>query len=237
MTEKGADGAVSADGEADCEPPDPDVGRDLFDGDPGSALAHLYRGEIHRMRFWRERLDRTTNWAVVVIAALLTWAFSDPTHPHYILLMGGAALGVFMGIEARRYRGYDIWRSRVRSLQCNVWGPALDPGIDPPDDDWRERLGDDFCNPAMKVSTEEAVAHRLRRIYLPLVTVLLGAWVVRTTAFASDPWPASAAVGSIPGAVVVAAVALVYGSAFWVALRPRTWHAKGELRTEDLRGD
>lgn len=33
---------------------------DLFEGDPGSPLAHLYRGEIHRMKLWRERLDRTT---------------------------------------------------------------------------------------------------------------------------------------------------------------------------------
>lgn len=28
---------------------------------PSSATAHLYRGEIHRMKLWRERLDRTTN--------------------------------------------------------------------------------------------------------------------------------------------------------------------------------
>jgi len=25
-------------------------------------MAHLYRGEVHRMKFWRKRLDRTTNW-------------------------------------------------------------------------------------------------------------------------------------------------------------------------------
>ena len=34
------------------------IGRGVFDEDtgPGSAMAHLYRGEIHRMTRWRERM-------------------------------------------------------------------------------------------------------------------------------------------------------------------------------------
>lgn len=54
------------------------IGRGLYDEEmgPGSAMAHLYRGEIHRMRFWREQLDRTTHWVIIVIAAMLTWASS-----------------------------------------------------------------------------------------------------------------------------------------------------------------
>lgn len=55
---------------------------------PSSALAHLYRGEVHRMKLWRERLDSTTNWAVIVVTAILTWAFSSPDNPHYLLLLG-----------------------------------------------------------------------------------------------------------------------------------------------------
>lgn len=214
---------------------DPEIGKGLFEGDPGSALAHLYRGEIHRMSFWRERLDRTTNWAVVLIAALLTWAFSDPVNPHYILLVGGAALVVFLAVEARRYRGYDIWRSRVRKLQCNVWAPALDPNTEILEPEWRQRLSADYCEPTIKISTEEAIAHRLRRIYVPLFTVLLGAWVVRVTAFAGENWPASASVGQITGLAVSVVVLAGYGLAIWVAFRPRTWHARGELMTEELR--
>jgi len=42
---------------------------------PSSAMAHLYRGEVHRMKFWRKRLDRTTNSVVLVISAILTWDF------------------------------------------------------------------------------------------------------------------------------------------------------------------
>lgn len=87
-----------------------EVGEGLLDEEmgPSSAMAHLYRGEIHRMKFWRERLDRTTRWAVIVVAALITWAFASPDNPHYVLLVGVVTLGIFLTMEARRYRGYEI---------------------------------------------------------------------------------------------------------------------------------
>nr|WP_255647715.1 DUF2270 domain-containing protein [Natrinema zhouii] len=69
------------------------------------------------MKFWRERLDRTSNWAVIVMSGVLTWGFSGRNRPHYILLLGLAALTAFLIMEAQRYRGYDLWRGRVRTLQ------------------------------------------------------------------------------------------------------------------------
>lgn len=214
-----------------------ELGEGLLEEDmgPSSAMAHLYRGEIHRMNFWRERLDRTTNWAVLVISAIITWAFSRPDTPHYMLLMGVATLSVFLLIEARRYRGYDIWRSRVRKLQENVFAYGLDPSAGLPDREWRETLSEDYRNPTLKISTEEAIAHRLRRVYLPLFTVLLAAWLARITAFSPEPLMRSAAVGMVPGTVVIGTVVLFYLGTVVVATRPRTWHAKGELRSEDLR--
>lgn len=215
----------------------PHVGRGLLDEDmgPSSAMAHLYRGEIHRMKFWRERLDRTTNWAVIVIAALLTWAFSSPDNPHYILLIGIATLAVFLVIESRRYRGYDIWRTRVRTIQENVWSYGLDPDQGLADETWRSRLSKDYRSPTLKITAEEAIAHRLRRVYFPMFAILLAAWLVRITAFSTESWLETAAIGMIPGTVVVAAVAVFYLAATVIACRPRTWHAKGELRSEDLR--
>jgi uncharacterized membrane protein len=202
---------------------------------PSSATAHLYRGEIHRMKFWRERLDRTTNWAVLVISAILTWAFSRPGIPHYVILLGVTTLSVFLVIEARRYRGYDIWRSRVRTLQENVFAYGLDPSAGLVDPDWRQKLSEDYREPTIKISAEEAIAHRLRRVYLPLFTVLIAAWLVRITAFSSESLTATAAVGMVPGGVVVATVAVFYLGAVGTAIRPRTWYAKGELRSENLR--
>ncbi|WP_336338442.1 DUF2270 domain-containing protein [Haloarcula brevis] len=214
-----------------------ELGEGLLEEDmgPSSAMAHLYRGEIHRMKFWRERLDRTTNWAVLVISAILTWSFSRPDIPHYIVLIGTATLAVFLFIEARRYRGYDIWRSRVRTLQANVFAYGLDPSAGVADPDWRESLSADYRRPTIKISTEEALAHRLRRVYLPLFSVLLTAWLVRITVFSPDGWVESAAVGMVPGSVVIGTVTVLYAAAVGIAVRPRTWHAKGELRSEDLR--
>jgi uncharacterized membrane protein len=224
----------------EIDPSDPEhreVGQGLLDEEmgPSGSMAHLYRGEIHRMRFWRERLDRTTNWAVIVIAAILTWAFSSESNPHYVLLAGASILSVFLVIEARRYRGYDIWRSRYRVLQQNVFAYGLDPSQGLEDPDWRAQLSTDYRQPCLKISRMEAIAHRLRRVYLPLLSIILGAWLIRVTAFADTPWPASAAIGKIPGSIVSGVVLLSYITLLFIALRPRTWHAEGELLNEDLR--
>lgn len=212
------------------------VGRGLFEEDmsPGSAFAHLYRGEVHRMTRWRERLDRTTNWAVTVMAAILTWAFSDPGNPHFLILMGAVAVGFFLGIEAHRFRGYIVWRTRVRLLQENVWAPGLDPSAHPIHEGWRGELAEDYRYPTLKISYEEALAHRLRRIYLPILTIVGLAWLIRTTALSPTPLPASAAIGALPGTLVFAIVAGCYLLAIVITFRPRTWKGHPELRSEEI---
>ncbi|WP_126664300.1 DUF2270 domain-containing protein [Haloterrigena salifodinae] len=213
-----------------------EVGAGLLDEDmgPSSAMAHLYRGEIHRMKFWRERLDQTTYWAIVVMSAILTWSFTSRNNPHYVVLLGAAAVTAFLVIEARRYRGYDIWRGRVRTLQKNVFAYGLDPSAGLEDPLWREKLSQDYRRPTIKISTEEAIAHRLQRIYLLLYTIILGAWVIRVTAFAGLSWPESAAIGGIPGLLVSATVAACYLLAVFVTVRPRTWKAEDELHEADI---
>jgi len=197
-------------------------------------MAHLYRGEVHRMTKWRERLDRTTNWAVSVIAVILTWAFSDPSNPHFLVLMGGVAVGLFLGIEAHRFRGYIVWRTRVRLIQENVWAYGLDDSRELPHDDWREQLADDYVDPTLKIEYEEALAHRLRRIYLPLLTVVLAAWVIRTTSVSPASFPTSAAVGVVPGVAVAGVVFVVYAVAVLIAVRPREWKGHPELRSRNI---
>lgn len=232
-TQTGAESAREAT-ESTQTAADSRVGEGLLDEEmgPSSAFAHLYRGEVHRMKLWRERLDRTGNWSVLLMAAVLTWAFSDPSHPHYVLLVGGAGIGVFLTLEARRYRAYDIWRSRVRTLQRNVWTMGLHPDRRLADDEWRRRLAEDYAEPTLNVTFEEAIAHRLRRVYLPLFALVVFAWVLRVTAFAAPPWPASAATGSLSGFVVTGLVALTGVGLLVIAVRPRRWHSNDELRTE-----
>ncbi len=196
----------------------------------GTALAHFYRGEMDRTNTWRQRLDQTTYWAITLMAAILTWAFSSRGNPHYLLLIGMLVVAAFLGIEARRYRGYDIWRSRIRVLQENVFSTALNPAEDVESVDWRATLSDDVRRPTPNISTVAALAHRLRRVYLPLLGLLLVAWVIRVSTFEpNQPWSRTAAIGAIPGTAVTAAVALFYAGLLAITFWPGMHHVRGEI--------
>ena len=214
-----------------------EIGREMVDQSTGlgSVMAHFYRGEMDRVTTWRQRLDQTTTWAVTVMAAFLTWAFSSPDNPHYLLLIGIVIVTAFLGIEARRYRDYDVFRSRVRMLQENLFANALDPTQDVEHENWRAELSADFRVPTLKVSLQEALANRLRRVYLALLGVLLAAWVFRITAFTPprQTWLEAAGIAYIPGSATVTIVGAFYvilgGITFW----PRERQAKGEFREGD----
>jgi len=179
---------------------------------------HFYRGEIDRMTTWRSRLDRTTNWAVVIVAAILTWAFSSSDHPHYVILIGVFGLIVFLVMEANRYRQYDVWRTRVRALQSGLFADVFDPDSDG-GTDWRSRLGAELRNPEFELSFLGALTHRLRRTYLALLLLLLLAWLARITLFRPDEsWQETASLFIVPGPTVVAAVGLFYAAAVLVTL-------------------
>ena len=87
------------------------------------AIAHLYRGEVYRSTIWRTRLDNTTNWAIVTMGIALSTTFSSPEASPLPLLLVGLLLAVFLGMEARRYRYFNVWRARARWLEMNFYAP------------------------------------------------------------------------------------------------------------------
>lgn len=205
-----------------------------------NLMGHLYRGEMSRTTMWRDRLDKTTNWAVVVTAAILTFAFSSRTNPHFVILGGIVIVTFFLMVEARRYRMYDVWRSRVRMLEENVFAEAIDPqGVE--DREWRTILSEDLRDPKIKIPLREAIARRLRRVYLPILVVLGLAWVARVTVFDDPAVPVldEAGISGLAGLWIVVAVFVFYWVLFAVALWPIQRRAKGELETteEDWRGE
>lgn len=222
---------------ADFDPEDPEqqqIGREMVDQSTGlgSVAAHLYRGEVERTVGWRERLDTTTNWAVTVMAAVVAYAFSGEVS-HAVILAGLMMGSVFLFIEARRFRDYDIWRSRVRVLQENLFANALDPSAGVEHDAWRAELSRDYREPAPKISYRGALAHRLRRVYLPLLSAVAVAWLFHLWAFAPDePFPESAGLPGVGGIVVVAAVGLYFLVLFVLAV-PWTPKERGESGEAD----
>jgi uncharacterized membrane protein len=212
-----------------------EIGREMVDKSVGmgSVAAHFYRGEMSRVTTWRQRLDQTTNWAVTVIAAILIYAFSTDGR-HVILLTGIVVITIFLGIEARRYQGYDVWRSRGRMLQENLFANALDPSQGVEHRDWRRELSEDYRDPKIKIPYAEALARRLQRVYLPFLFLMLAAWLFKITAFnPRSSWLTATGVGAVPGIVVVAVVFLFYAAAVGITFWPRERQAKGEFSETD----
>jgi len=191
-----------------------------------STMGDFYRGEVERTVSWRTRLDQTTNWAVVLMATILTFVFSSEDNPHYMLLVAVLGVFVFLLIESQRYQEYDAWRYRVRILQRHFVADVADPEH-ASRSDWRQQLGEDLRSPTIPISRLKATAHRLRRVYLFLLTILVAAWLLRISIFDADrPWLQTAAIADIPGLVVVGAVLglyfVLFALALWSAVENRT---------------
>ena len=88
-------------------------------------LAHPYRGEMCRSRIWQTRLDATTNWAVATTGIALSVTFINAGNSPLPLVLVALMSLVFLSIEGRRYRYFDIWRTRVRILETGMYGPIL----------------------------------------------------------------------------------------------------------------
>ncbi len=144
-----------------------------------SAMVHFYRGEMHRSQVWRTRLDTTTNWAVVTTAAVISFTFGDPNHPHVLLLLSNLIVTVFLFHEARRFRYFDVYRSRVRMLEENFYLPMLTRQLVSPDREWGKCVAEDLDHPSFKTSLFEAIGFRLSRNFVWMYVILMIAWLMK----------------------------------------------------------
>lgn len=207
------------------------------------ALAHLYRGEMYRSKIWRTRLDMTTNWAVVTTGIALSVTFSNREASPLPIVLVSLLLGVFLVFEGRRYRFFDIWRTRVRVFENNFYGPILrGQGINV-DNGWNTVMANDYESLHFHISLLEAMGRRLRRNY---------SWIFGIQAIsyggklAIHPVPLStldelwvrAAVGPIDGRIVLMAGGLWYLALIALALGTlRGQKAVGRAQAEHRNGD
>ncbi|MGC9520764.1 MAG: DUF2270 domain-containing protein [Anaerolineae bacterium] len=189
-----------------------------YELDPDSfttAMVHFYRAEVGRANLWRSRLDTTTNWAVVTAGAALTFTFSSPDNPHFVLLLVLILVLTFLLIEARRYSYYALWYYRVRLLETGFLGAMIVPPYAPPPG-WGEALHATLEDPTFVTSRWRSAAIRYRRNYVWLVSLVLMSWLLKLSV---HPVPAEslrelilrAAIGFwIPGPWVIGIVFAVY---------------------------
>ena len=64
-----------------------------------TLIAHYYRAEIARMAGWRDRIDRTSNWAITVVGAMLSISLSTPTAHHGVILFAMVLVLLLLVIE------------------------------------------------------------------------------------------------------------------------------------------
>lgn len=144
-----------------------------------TAIAHYYRGEVGRMNTWRQRLDVTTNWAIVATAAFLSFGFSNREAPHFVIILATIFVLFFLIIEARRYKYYDLWRWRVALINENFFAIVFSPRKKPLLKNWRELLSNELQHSRFKMSFAEAFGRRLRRNYSWIFIVLGLCWVIK----------------------------------------------------------
>ncbi|MCB5200923.1 DUF2270 domain-containing protein [Neorhizobium sp. T786] len=202
----------------------------ITSAEKANMIIHYYRGEMGRMTSWRDRIDRTSNWAITVVAALLSVSLSTPTSHHGVVLFAMLLISLLLLIEARRYRFFDVYRARVRKLERHYFAQALFPHEDLKPD-WAEAIAKSLRNPCFLISYREALYRRVRRNYSWMYLILLLAWCLKistpkllpgeTEADVVFSWREAvqnAAFGPLPGWIVIAGVAVFYGLIFYFSL-------------------
>ncbi len=180
-----------------------------------TAMVHLFRAEVQRANVWRQRLDTTTNWAVVSTGAVLSLAFSQPDSHHSVIILNMFLVTWFLLTESRRYRYYELWSYRIRLMETDFYAAMLVPPFHP-SPEWAESLAENLLSPSFPISNWEAFGRRLRRNYLFIYLILGVSWLAKNWLFPVPPVNMSgywerAAIGSIRGEIVLGLVALSYG--------------------------
>jgi uncharacterized membrane protein len=204
-----------------------------------SVMVHFYRGEVHRSTAWRQRLDATTNWAVLTTAGMLSFTFATKEQTHIIMLLTSLIILCYLSIEARRYRYFEVYRARVRMLEENFLIPVVTRQLESPMGSWREMVAMDLDLPKYKTTFLEAMGFRLRRNYMFIFVIVLGGWLVKLAIhpeFASswgDLWRRMS-VGGFPSWFIALGGCIFYGG-----LLSLTWfarHIHGGVPEDEIAG-
>jgi len=179
-----------------------------------AAMVHLYRGELQRTLEWRKRMDTTTHWALITTVGIVTFSFSNPQYAQETLITGMYASLMYLTHESRRFRFFDMWRSRLRMIEENFYGPILRRNLASPISGWGEQVATDLLHPKFKITRAQAMRARLKRNYGYIFGFLLVTYLGRTPLLPEPDGqsviPALFSMGGIPWWIPAALVAGVY---------------------------
>jgi uncharacterized membrane protein len=199
-----------------------------------TAMVHQFRAEVQRANVWRQRLDMTTNWAVVTTGAVISIAFTGEGAPHLVIILNLLLVTLFLSIESRRYRYFELWSYRIRLMETDFFAAMLVPPFHP-SADWAESLAENLLHPHFPITFTEALGRRLRRNYLWIFTVIYLAWFAKlwlqpTTAINWAHVVRRAGVGGLSGEVVMGGmIGLGIFLALFALITIRLQEASGEV--------
>ena len=207
-----------SDSDPDADPIEPIVGNAEV-----GALAHLYRAEIYRSTVWRQRLDMTTNWAVVSTGIALSVSFADENASPLPIVLVGMLSMMFLYLEARRYRYFSVWKFRARMLELANFVPILrGEGAQIPLDRGTA-LSDDYIRPRHRITRLRALGRRIRRNYGWIFTIHGIAYFAKISIHPGDVQSWSefverASIGPVSGWVVLLAGVVFHGGWILIAI-------------------
>jgi uncharacterized membrane protein len=146
---------------------------------PVAATVHIYRGLMDQATTWRIRIDNPTNWAILSSGTTVSFVLSDQTRSHAVLLLNMVFTIMFLSVEARRTRYYDLWSSWVRLLETEYFAPILQDNAVTVNDTWQELIVRDLGYPHFKTTFWQMVGRRLRDNYMAIYLFLLLSWLVK----------------------------------------------------------
>ncbi|MFT7700239.1 MAG: putative membrane protein, partial [Candidatus Krumholzibacteriia bacterium] len=148
--------------------------------------------------------------------AILTTSLSNPAYATESLLLGMLANIVFVTIEARRFRFFDVWRGRVRMIEENFYGGILRRDQVSPQDLWGSHVADDLLCPRFHLTQIQAFRARLMRNFRYIFIFLLGAWL--TNRFSPLTERAHTGINAFPEWVTDSLVGVIYLSLILIAV-------------------
>lgn len=194
---------------------------------PSTAVIHFYRASVAHADVWRQRLDTTTNWAVVTNAGVLSFVLSSGATPHFVLLLLMLIDLFFLVMESRRYQIYDIWHSRLHLMHRYVFAEALSGEKRMSDETIQAKLTElarDLGHTVPRMSLVDAIGFRIRRNYFYIFMIAVGAWIMKLDLHPHPPASflelvSRARVGPVGGSTIFAVLIVVTISALILAVR------------------
>jgi uncharacterized membrane protein len=214
----------SSNGQSDEKQPREPVwtfrGYEMRPAEFNTAMVHYYRAEIQRSNVWRQRLDNTTNWAVLGSSAAISFSLSAPDHHYGVIILNTLLVTLFLWIEARRYRYYELSAYRTRLMETDFFAAMIAPPF-APHPNWGESLAKTLREPDFSISMWEAFGRRFRRNYVWIFLVLAFAWLLKcfihpTTAVSWAELTARLAIGPLSGTAILAAGLIFNGIIFLI---------------------